>query len=255
MSPNIQVLQLIDRSLRFITGGRCFNRILSHTNAGQFDEALIRHQVKYLGLMEHLRVRRAGFAYRRKFEVFLKRYEGAQSLDLKQDLHIKNLPFIWSVGLSAASHRYKALCPATWPHWVGVPADGVEVLVQHLGYLPNEYKMGRWGQSIIIAAQQTDLKPRVTKIISIVFCYSTKIFIRHPRTLYATEDAFEKCKHELGECESAVSILCFITLFRGLILWYGFAATRLQAKYKGYRAKGEFKKQKEAGKWSNTWCA
>ncbi|XP_070760760.1 unconventional myosin-Ih [Enoplosus armatus] len=126
---------------------------------GQFDEALIRHQVKYLGLMEHLRVRRAGFAYRRKYEVFLK--------------------------------RYKPLCPATWPHWRGVPADGVEVLVQHLGYLPNEYKMGR-----------------------------TKIFIRHPRTLYATEDAYEKCKHEL--------------------------ATRLQAKYKGYRAKGEFRKQKEA---------
>ncbi|XP_035021483.1 unconventional myosin-Ih [Hippoglossus stenolepis] len=126
---------------------------------GQFDEALIRHQVKYLGLMEHLRVRRAGFAYRRKYEVFLK--------------------------------RYKPLCPATWPHWRGVPADGVEVLIQHLGYLPNEYKMGR-----------------------------TKIFIRHPRTLYATEDAYERCKHEL--------------------------ATRLQAKYKGYRAKGEFKKQKEA---------
>lgn len=42
---------------------------------GQFDESLIRHQVKYLGLMEHLRVRRAGFAYRRKYEVFLKRYD------------------------------------------------------------------------------------------------------------------------------------------------------------------------------------
>ncbi|CAJ1068809.1 unconventional myosin-Ih [Xyrichtys novacula] len=126
---------------------------------GQFDEALIRHQVKYLGLMEHLRVRRAGFAYRRKYEDFLK--------------------------------RYKPLCPATWPHWRGMPADGVEVLVQHLGYFPDEYKMGR-----------------------------TKIFIRHPRTLYATEDAFEKCKHDL--------------------------ATRLQAKYKGYRAKGEFKRQKEA---------
>uniref|UniRef100_A0A3Q0SGY0 Myosin IH n=1 Tax=Amphilophus citrinellus TaxID=61819 RepID=A0A3Q0SGY0_AMPCI len=126
---------------------------------GQFDEALIRHQVKYLGLMEHLRVRRAGFAYRRKYDIFLK--------------------------------RYKPLCPATWPHWRGPPADGVEVLVQHLGYLPDEYKMGR-----------------------------TKIFIRHPRTLFATEDAYEKCKHEL--------------------------ATRIQAKYKGYRAKGEFRKQKEA---------
>ncbi|KAG7274689.1 hypothetical protein CRUP_021130 [Coryphaenoides rupestris] len=41
---------------------------------GQLDEALIRHQVKYLGLMEHLRVRRAGFAYRRRHEVFLQRF-------------------------------------------------------------------------------------------------------------------------------------------------------------------------------------
>ncbi|CAG5922924.1 unnamed protein product [Menidia menidia] len=137
---------------------RCLKSNESKT-PGQFDEALIRHQVKYLGLMEHLRVRRAGFAYRRKYEDFLK--------------------------------RYKPLCPATWPHWRGMPADGVEILAQHLGYLPDEYKMGR-----------------------------TKIFIRHPRTLYATEDAFEKCKHDL--------------------------ASRLQAKYKGYRVKGEYRKQKEA---------
>lgn len=31
-------------------------------------------------------------------------------------------------------------------------------------------------------------------------------------------------------------------------MFFEFAATRLQAKYKGYKAKGEFKKQKEAGK-------
>uniref|UniRef100_A0A8C7NMT9 Myosin IHa n=1 Tax=Oncorhynchus mykiss TaxID=8022 RepID=A0A8C7NMT9_ONCMY len=105
---------------------------------GRFDDVLVRHQVKYLGLMEHLRVRRAGFAYRRRYELFLQ--------------------------------RYKPLCPATWPHWRGVAAEGVEVLVQHLGYLPDEYKMGR-----------------------------TKIFIRHPRTLFATEDAFEVCKHKLGK--------------------------------------------------------
>lgn len=54
--------------------------LLSH--AGRFDDMLIRHQVKYLGLMEHLRVRRAGFAYRRKFEVFLKRCGVHQNLNL-----------------------------------------------------------------------------------------------------------------------------------------------------------------------------
>lgn len=39
----------------------------------QFDDKLVSHQVKYLGLMENLRVRRAGFAYRRTYEAFLER--------------------------------------------------------------------------------------------------------------------------------------------------------------------------------------
>ncbi len=38
-----------------------------------FEEKIVRHQVKYLGLMENLRVRRAGFCYRRHFDVFLQR--------------------------------------------------------------------------------------------------------------------------------------------------------------------------------------
>nr|XP_020474253.1 unconventional myosin-Ih-like isoform X2 [Monopterus albus] len=126
---------------------------------GHFDDVLVRHQVKYLGLMEHLRVRRAGFAYRRKYEIFLQ--------------------------------RYKPLCPDTWPNWKGTAVEGVRCLIKHLGYKPEEYKMGR-----------------------------TKIFIRHPRTLFATEDAFQVCKHKL--------------------------ATRIQSKYKGYRVKGDFLKQKQA---------
>jgi len=40
--------------------------------------------------------------------------------------------------------RYKALCPDTWPHWNGTPAEGVQQLIKHLGYKPNEYKMGRY---------------------------------------------------------------------------------------------------------------
>lgn len=77
----------------------------------RFDEVLVRHQVKYLGLMENLRVRRAGFAYRRRFEAFLQ--------------------------------RYKPLCPETWPNWHGDLSDGVSTLVNHLGYKEEEYKLGR----------------------------------------------------------------------------------------------------------------
>ncbi|KAJ8312315.1 hypothetical protein KUTeg_009688 [Tegillarca granosa] len=79
--------------------------------AGVFDEKIVNHQVKYLGLMENLRVRRAGFAYRRPFEVFLK--------------------------------RYKSLCPATWPKFDGPARDGVELLVKHLNYTDDDYKLGK----------------------------------------------------------------------------------------------------------------
>ena len=41
---------------------------------GRLDEKIVRHQVKYLGLMENLRVRRAGFCYRRRMDFFLQRY-------------------------------------------------------------------------------------------------------------------------------------------------------------------------------------
>ncbi|KAM9847042.1 unconventional myosin-Ic-like [Aulostomus maculatus] len=104
---------------------------------GRFDEVLVRHQVKYLGLMENLRVRRAGFAYRRRFEAFLQ--------------------------------RYKPLCPETWPNWHGRLVDGVSTLVNHLGYKPEEYKLGR-----------------------------SKIFIRFPKTLFNTEDALEAKKPEIA---------------------------------------------------------
>lgn len=46
--------------------------------------------------------------------------------------------------------------------------------------------------------------------------------------------------------------LFIVSEFSPLLLVFGFAATRLQAKYKGYKAKGEFRKQKEAGKHHRT---
>uniref|UniRef100_A0A4W3ITL5 Myosin Ic, paralog b n=1 Tax=Callorhinchus milii TaxID=7868 RepID=A0A4W3ITL5_CALMI len=132
----------------------------------KFDEVLIRHQVKYLGLMENLRVRRAGFAYRRKFEIFLQ--------------------------------RYKSLCPETWPNWKGRPSDGIATLVKHLGYKPEEYKLGR-----------------------------TKIFIRFPKTLFATEDAFELQKHTI--------------------------ATKIETVWRGFHQRQKFLKQKGAGSVQSWW--
>ena len=42
-----------------------------HICAHNFNRVL--HQVEYLGLKENIRVRRAGFAYRREFDKFLRR--------------------------------------------------------------------------------------------------------------------------------------------------------------------------------------
>lgn len=79
--------------------------------AGVFQDDLVRHQVKYLGLMENLRVRRAGFAYRRPFPFFLQ--------------------------------RYKCLCPDTWPVWYDDPGEGVKKICEHLNYKPDEYRIGK----------------------------------------------------------------------------------------------------------------
>lgn len=102
-----------------------------------FQDDLVRHQVKYLGLMENLRVRRAGFAYRRPFPFFLQ--------------------------------RYKCLCPDTWPVWYDDPGEGVKKICEHLNYKTDEYRIGK-----------------------------SKIFIRFPQTLFATEDAFQAKKPALA---------------------------------------------------------
>lgn len=79
---------------------------------GVFDLEIVGHQVKYLGLMENLRVRRAGFAYRRKYETFL--------------------------------DRYKSLCPHTWPRYDGPASKGVAVLMKYLGYTDQDYQLGKY---------------------------------------------------------------------------------------------------------------
>ncbi|KAJ3129889.1 Unconventional myosin-Ic [Nowakowskiella sp. JEL0407] len=47
----------------------------SEKRSSHFDQSLVTHQCRYLGLLENVRVRRAGFAYRQKYEKFLDRYK------------------------------------------------------------------------------------------------------------------------------------------------------------------------------------
>ncbi|XP_077435972.1 unconventional myosin-Ib isoform X5 [Vanacampus margaritifer] len=76
-----------------------------------FTESLVCHQVRYLGLMENVRVRRAGYAFRQAYEPCLE--------------------------------RYKMLCKRTWPHWRGPAREGVEVLMSDLQVPTEEFSYGR----------------------------------------------------------------------------------------------------------------
>ncbi|KAI6072540.1 Unconventional myosin-Id [Aix galericulata] len=68
-----------------------------------FDEERCRHQVEYLGLLENVRVRRAGFAYRQTYEKFL--------------------------------HRYKMISEFTWPnHDLPSDKDAVKKLIESHGF-------------------------------------------------------------------------------------------------------------------------
>ncbi|XP_032385524.1 unconventional myosin-Ib isoform X6 [Etheostoma spectabile] len=76
-----------------------------------FTDSLVCHQVRYLGLMENVRVRRAGYAFRQAYEPCLE--------------------------------RYKMLCKRTWPHWRGPAREGVEVLMADLPVPAEEFSFGR----------------------------------------------------------------------------------------------------------------
>ncbi|CAG0920374.1 unnamed protein product [Notodromas monacha] len=68
-------------------------------------------KVQYLGLKENVRVRRAGFAYRRPFDKFLR--------------------------------RYSILCPRTWPKWFGEPKEGVKLILTSVGLDSSQCQLGK----------------------------------------------------------------------------------------------------------------
>uniref|UniRef100_A0A8C3AVP6 Osteoclast-stimulating factor 1 n=1 Tax=Cyclopterus lumpus TaxID=8103 RepID=A0A8C3AVP6_CYCLU len=76
-----------------------------------WEESRGRHQVEYLGLRENIRVRRAGFAYRRVFNKFMQ--------------------------------RYAILTAETWPCWRGPEQQGVLHLLRSVNMDNDQYQMGR----------------------------------------------------------------------------------------------------------------
>ncbi|XP_031686785.1 unconventional myosin-Ie isoform X1 [Oncorhynchus kisutch] len=76
-----------------------------------WEESRVKHQVEYLGLKENIRVRRAGYAYRRVFRKFL--------------------------------NRYAILTKESWPTWRGDEKQGVLHLLRAVNMDQDQFQLGR----------------------------------------------------------------------------------------------------------------
>ncbi|XP_054887368.1 unconventional myosin-Ib isoform X4 [Poeciliopsis prolifica] len=146
-----------------------------------FNESLVCHQARYLGLMENIRVRRAGYAFRQAYEPCLE--------------------------------RYKMLCKNTWPHWKGPARQGVEVLMTDLQVPAEEFSYGR--SKIFIRNPRTlffleekrkqcleDLATLIQKIYRGWKCRSHFLLLKKSQIVvaswyrrYAQQKKYQKIKH------------------------------------------------------------
>ena len=141
-----------------------------------FDRDLVRHQVTYLGLMENLRVRRAGTIPMACYPCLLCSTHHAVCMR-KGRLDLIKLSVAVHGGAGFAYRRlypiflerYKSLAKATWPNWHGSPKDGVVKIIEALGLDPEDYRLGH-----------------------------TKLFIRQPKTIFKVEGAYKDKMHELA---------------------------------------------------------
>ncbi|RHZ46743.1 hypothetical protein Glove_606g141 [Diversispora epigaea] len=107
----------------------------------EYDQKIVLHQIKYLGLNENIRVRRAGFAYRQTFEKFIERFY-----------------------LLSKKTSYAGDCI-----WEGDPKSGSACILKECGIATEEWQMG-----------------------------VTKVFIRHPETIWALEHLRDRYWHNMA---------------------------------------------------------
>jgi myosin-1 len=82
--------------------------------ASTYDDKRVAHQVQYLGLLENVKVRRAGFAFRAEFARFVQRYK-------------KTSPQTWGM----------------WGEWTGNPQQGAQLILGDNGVAATEFQFGK----------------------------------------------------------------------------------------------------------------
>lgn len=100
-----------------------------------WEENRVRHQVEYLGLRENIRVRRAGYAYRRVFNKFLQRSEVKDCVSCAAASRM--------LMMSLVSCRYAILTKDTWPRWRGEERQGVLHLLNSVHMDQDQFQLGK----------------------------------------------------------------------------------------------------------------
>ncbi|XP_075444251.1 unconventional myosin-Ig isoform X3 [Ascaphus truei] len=135
-----------------------------------FDDQRCRHQVEYLGLLENVRVRRAGFAYRQPYDRFLL--------------------------------RYKMTCEYTWPnHLLESDMDATRALVDQHEF-QNDVAYGR--SKVFIRTPQTlfSLEQERAQLIPIIVLLIQKVWrgtlarkrYKHLRAVYTIMTYYKRYK-------------------------------------------------------------
>ncbi|CAH1788197.1 unnamed protein product [Owenia fusiformis] len=135
-----------------------------------FDDERVQHQVMYLGLLENVRVRRAGFAYRMEYKRFLQ--------------------------------RYKMISQFTWPNFRGGPdRDGVRVIIDEQGFR-NDVQYGR--TKVFIRSPKTifELEGARARLIPGLVIFLQKLWrgglarlrAKRMRAIYKIMDAYKRYK-------------------------------------------------------------
>ncbi|XP_071959724.1 unconventional myosin-Id-like isoform X2 [Antedon mediterranea] len=135
-----------------------------------FNDERCLHQVRYLGLLENVRVRRAGFAARIHYSRFLQ--------------------------------RYKMLTHYTWPNFHdGTEEDGSKVIVEHMGFA-DDVKYGRSKLFIrtpktivVLEEERRKLLPSIVLLLQKVWRgTAARLLARRMRAIYLVMNCYKRYK-------------------------------------------------------------
>ncbi len=157
----------------------------NHTKAaGQFDMNLVQRQVQYLGLLENVRVRRAGYAYRSTFDRFVRRY-GILNDDLIAD-----------------SSRQGAASRDGRPNFAS-DRERVLYLTKSLDWVEGkEYAMGKTKifvrEAVVLAHLEELLERRITASVKVIQ-NAYRLYLQKRKLLVLKANGYDALKHVAKE--------------------------------------------------------